>query len=525
MNPTPEREALKTLSDLPHHAHVLVDFDETLWLTNSTQQFINSVRPRWLAWVLYKLVGGLFQRLPPNWSPWRDAATVACLTVCCPWAWWVWRRQAPVLARSFTNQPLAQALSALPPSQPLVVCSFGFGFLIRPLLNHMGPRWARVPLVASSVWTQGRDRQRGKPAMLPPEWRTPQAVAATAGAATQPKAPLAVVTDSLADHDLLALAHWPLWVQWQAARAVPLFADGYLPMRYSQVLRHPNTGFVWRVVLFEEWVGLLLVFGPAVWLAPMLALVLLGLVFSFWLLYEQGYAENDRVAVTLEHKLAAPAERARFQGAFHSGERWAWVWALGLGAFAVVGLHWVADAAMQAWWGHLHAGLGRWLPPSALGMATPALWLVAVLVWVAALVGMRLTYRAYNVLQPAARVWLYPVLQLWKTLPVALLLPLNTVGLVFVLAYTLSRWFPYWIYRTGGDRTAFPELLLRTFLLLGGLLAFGQLWQAELVVQLQAAAMVAYMLRRSRWEARRVTTSFVLLSGADADYPSQSRFH
>lgn len=519
MHLTPEREALNTLTNLPREALVVVDFDETLWLTNSTQLYIDSIRPRWLAWVLFKLVALVFKLLPRSVAPWRDAATVACLTLCCPWAWWVWRRQAAGLAQRFTNQALAQALAALPPTQALWVCSFGMHFLIRPLLVHMGPRWANVPLVASSVWSNGRDRQRGKLAMLPPGWC--EAAPSPSGDRTPP---LAVVTDSLDDRDLLALARWPLWVQWQATQAVPLFRGGYLPLRYSQVLRHPNAQFVRRVVLMEEWVGLLLVFAPAVWQAPVLALVLLLLVLSFWVIYEQGYAENDRVAVSLEHKLAAPAERERFEGAFQSAEAWAWLWAAVLGAVAVALLHGVAEGVMQPWWPRLHGALGQWLAPSALGGTTLVLWLAMGAVWVATLVGMRLSYRAYNHVQPAARVWLYPVLQLWKTLPLALLVPMHPVGLVFVWAYALSRWFPYWIYRTGGNRTAFPELFLRLVLLVSGLLSFGQLWQAEWVVQLQAAAMVAYLLRRSRWEGLNVSKSFVLLRDADADYPSQSRF-
>lgn len=520
MQPTPERQALDALSTLPSQARVVVDFDDTLWLTNSTQLYIDSVRPRWLAWVLFKLVALVFRGLPTHCAPWRDAVTVACLTLCCPWAWWVWRRRAPQLVRRHTNQPLAQALAALPAQQDLLVCSFGMAFLIRPLLAHMGPRWASAPLVASRVWSNGRDRQRGKRAMLPPGWC--DAVASPSG--TQPPPPLAVVTDSLDDQDLLALAQWPLWVKWSSASAVPLFKEGYLPLRYSQVLRHPNAKFVWRVVLLDEWVGLLLVFAPVVWQAPVLAPVLLLLVLSFWVIYEQGYAENDRVAVSLEHKLAAPAERERFEGAFRSGEAWAWLWAAGLGALAVALLHWVADGVMQPWWAGLHVALGQWLTPSAAGGITVVLWLAMGAVWVAALVGMRLTYRIYNLLQPAARVWLYPLLQLWKTLPVALLVPIHPVGLVFVWAYALSRWFPYWIYRTGGNRTAFPELFLRWVLLVCGLLTFGQLWQAEGAVQLQAAVMVVYMLRRARWEGRQVSKSFVLLRNTDADYPSPNRF-
>ncbi len=501
MHITPERDALEALSTLPPQAHVVVDFDDTLWLTNSTQLYLDSVRPRWLAWVLIKLVALVFRALPSRFGVWRDSAAVVCLTLCCPWAWWAWQRRAPELAARFTNQPLAQTLAALPPSQALLVCSFGMGFLIQPLLRHMGPRWASAPLVASSVWTNGRDRQRGKPAMLPPGWCN----AAPGG--TTPPPPLAVVTDSLDDQDLLALAQWPLWVKWASAQAVGLGEQPYLPLRYCHVLRHPNAGFAWRVVLVEEWGGVVLVFAPAVWQAPWVALALLWLVLSFWIIYEQGYAENDRVAVTLERKVVAPAEQARFAGAFQSGERWAWCWAGALGAMAAGVLQAMPGGAVQPWWLALQGWAQQW-PNSGAAWPGVGVWLAMGLTWVAALVVIRLSFRVYNGVQPGARVWLYPVLQTWKYLPVALLVPVHPVGLVFVWAYVVSRWFPYWIYRAGGTRTAFPELFLRTLLLVVGLLSFGQLWTADGVVQLQAAAMVAYMLRRARWEGLEVAKSF-----------------
>ena len=497
MTPIPENQALDMLAELPSHARVVVDFDETLWLSNSTLLYLDSVRPRWLAWLVFKMVSLCFRLLPGSWGLWRDGCALVAVTCVCPWVLWSWRRQADQLASTHANMPLGNALvTSCLPSQ-VVVCSFGMDFVIRPLLSALWRRvgspvnshrqpdssvWAEVPLVACSWRSSGTDRRVGKRAML-----------ANAGCPlVSDGPPWAVVTDSLDDKELLDHATHPLYVRWAAAQQVHLFFDLYLPLRYVHTQRHPGQSFPLRVVLYEEWGGLLLVYAPAVWAIPMVAPALLLLTLSFWVIYEQGYAENDRVAVQREGKQPQPHEQERFESAHRSGERWAWGWAgvLGFAAMALL-------APASAMWGQtMWGGLG--------GSA----WWVGGCIWLSMLAGMRLTYRVYNHLQPAPRVWLYPALQLWKLLPAALFLSIGTVGMAFVLAYTVSRWFPYWIYRAGGQRSGFPELALRTVLLLAGLLLVGQLSQASLVIWTQACLMVAYMLFRSRHELRTACRAF-----------------
>ena len=501
MTPIPENQALRMLAELPPHARVVVDFDETLWLSNSTLLYLDSVRPRWLAWLVFKLVSLCFRLLPASWALWRDGCAVVALTCVCPWALSVWRRQADQLVATHANMPLTNALvSSCSPSQ-VVVCSFGMDFVIRPLLSALwrnpegatsaapspgAGAWAHVPLVACSWRSSGADRRLGKRAML-----------ANAGCPLVPDGPpWAVVTDSLDDKELLDHATHPLYVRWAAARRVPLFRGLYLPLRYAHTQRHPGQNFALRVVLYEEWVGLLLVYAPAVWAIPLVAPALLLLTLSFWVIYEQGYAENDRVAVQREGKQPQPHEHERFASAHRSGERWAWAWACVLGLAAMAVLAPMSPVWAQTMWG----GLG--------GSA----WWVGACIWLVVLVGMRLTYRVYSHLQPAPRVWLYPALQLWKLLPAALFFPLGTVGMAFVLAYTVSRWFPYWIYRAGGQRKGFPELALRTVLLVAGLLLVGQLGQASSVMWVQAGLMVAYMLVRSRHELRTASRAFAWLT-------------
>lgn len=212
MNTLPEHQALQCLAELPPGARVVVDFDETLLLANSTLLFIDSVRPRWLAWTVFKLVSLVFRLLPGALHAWRDAAVLVSLCLVCPWALPVWRRRAPRTAQAHANQPLARALVAHCRPEQVVVCSFGLGFVIRPLLaplwHAVGAQadWAAVPLVASTARSAGTDRRAGKASLL------------AASGLVVPGEPLAVVTDSLDDRDLLARATHPLFVQWAATR-------------------------------------------------------------------------------------------------------------------------------------------------------------------------------------------------------------------------------------------------------------------------------------------------------------------
>jgi hypothetical protein len=471
-------QALEALAGLPDGSPVVVDFDHTLLLANSTRLFIEHARPRWLAWLLVKLAHRLFRMGPAAWQPAWPAVAAWVVALALPWSVWTWRRAAPLLARQWVNAPLRAALA--PHRQRSVVCTYGLSWIVGPLLAAL---WPGVPLVASRLRTAVADRQQGKVAMLARAgWQVP-----SPGGAVQ----WAAVTDSLDDAALLAQSPLPLWVNWPDQAPGQWFEGLYLPLRYAHRLRYPEDTFVLRVLLWEEWVGLMLIFWPVVWAFPGFALVLFGFMLSFWVVYEQGYAENDRVAILREGKQPQPHEAARFEGAFHSGEGWAWVWAAALAVPAAWA--WVAWQVPAADWPLL---VGPWsgLMPAA---AVLAVWSV----WMLVLLGCRLLFRAYNHSPVSKRVWLYGGLQLCKTLPMGLWFTLNAVGMAYVFAYAVSRWMPYWVYRLGGNRRAFPERLLRFILLAVGLGAFGQLAQADPVVWAQAGLMLVYMGMRSRREA------------------------
>jgi hypothetical protein len=88
---TPE-QALSAIDD--HRGAVLVDLDETLYLRNSTQDFIGSAWPQPLAFLLIRLLDLL--------KPWRftggvqtrDVWRVAAISILMPWSLLAWSRTA-----------------------------------------------------------------------------------------------------------------------------------------------------------------------------------------------------------------------------------------------------------------------------------------------------------------------------------------------------------------------------------------------------------------------------------------------
>src|SRR6516162_5646045 len=71
-----------------HEGPILVDFDETLYLRNSTENFIDCARPGLLALLLLRVLGVL--------KPWRltggnntqDTWRVCVVSIFLPWTFW-----------------------------------------------------------------------------------------------------------------------------------------------------------------------------------------------------------------------------------------------------------------------------------------------------------------------------------------------------------------------------------------------------------------------------------------------------
>ena len=91
-----------------HEGPVLVDFDETLYLRNSTEDFIDCARPGLLALLLLRVLGVL--------KPWRliggidtrDTWRICAISIFFPWTRWRWRAKVPFFANAMSITNLRQ---------------------------------------------------------------------------------------------------------------------------------------------------------------------------------------------------------------------------------------------------------------------------------------------------------------------------------------------------------------------------------------------------------------------------------
>lgn len=153
---------------------LLLDFDETLWLLNSTEEFLAQARPAWLARAILTsviLLRPVGRRLwPEKWFYWKDWMRVRSITFLMPWCLRSWRRRAKTLGREHQNIELIRILTSKTPLK-VVVVSNGFRPLISPLLDGMElqvDQLIAAPLISGGAW-----RQRGKrvnaEAEIPPQ--------------------------------------------------------------------------------------------------------------------------------------------------------------------------------------------------------------------------------------------------------------------------------------------------------------------------------------------------------------------
>ena len=436
-----------------HSGPVLLDLDETLYLRNSTEDFIDSACPRLLALLLMRMLDVI---KPWRWTggeATRDVWRVRLISLCLPWTEYRWKKHVTGLAKNFTNLRLMAALQN--PGTLPIITTVGFQTIVTPLVAALGLPQARI--VAARLWTFA-DRRNGKL----------QLVICALGDDTVRRA--LVLTDSPQDLTLLDACARPLRAVWPEARNQHALSGVYLPGQYLTHVKRPGTRYIVRGILQEDF---------AVWILSSLALAampllhILGLGFllvSFWAIYERGYVDNDLIAARFETdpKLSAafldsPVATPRFQP---------WIWAFACGAIAI--------------------GLLRW-PATPVPMDFIA--------WTATLLATHGWFALYNRLDKWSRVWLFAGLQFARSAAFIVLVPIAVIGAAAIGAHVLAKWVPYYVYRVGGkDWPEAPFHLTRLlfFIVLAVLLGiaegFSSLWTGT------ALALLAWNLYRARQE-------------------------
>lgn len=217
---------LDLISKANQNTIIILDFDETLLLRNSTAEYINSLRPRWLGLILI-----IFLRAIKPWTwlpkPWRgdkvrDWFLVVMPTIILPWTFFLWQKKARILAQCHGNQKLLAAVEQNSKS-PIIVASLGFNFVIQPILQHLPIRDNQ--LISCRFWQGASDRYYGKLAMMQLALTEAEIKSAI------------VVTDSKDDLLLLQVVDHPCLVLWSDAKYVNPFDDFWLYTMLKQ-LKH-----------------------------------------------------------------------------------------------------------------------------------------------------------------------------------------------------------------------------------------------------------------------------------------------
>lgn len=444
-----------------HAGPLLIDLDETLYLRNSTEDYLDCARPALLAAVLMQ---GMDWLKPWRWTGGavsRDVWRLQLVLKLMPWTTDRWRRSLPQRAASFANQPLIDAMRGrlLPP----VIVTLGFRSVVTPLVAALGIGESAIVAVGDSSFAEARrDRQRGKLVM----------VVEALGEATVRSS--LVITDSLDDLPLLDRCAVPLRTQWPDARYRCAFAGVYLPGRYLSQVKRPGERYIVRGILQEDF-AFWLISSVALAAQPVLHIAgLLLLLLSFWTIYECGYVDNDRIAdrYEAEPKLSHPFHAAEV--ATPTAEPW--VWALLFGAAAIL--------------------LLRWPDPPAI---------VDFIRWLAVLLATIGWFRLYNRYDKRTRVWLFPGLQLARGAAFAVLVPVAAVGALALAAHVLAKWLPYYVYRFGGrswPEAPLPLTRLLFFVVMAPLVALTQ--QPVSLLTWTTAALLGWNLYRARNDLRTV---------------------
>lgn len=441
---------------------LIVDLDETLWLRNSTEAYLDSIRPRWLVGAVLVWIRIL--------RPWRlfgshdvaeDWFRVLVCSVLFPWALPMWAWRLRWLGPTHLNRELVEWVERESADRALVVATRGFAPVVRPLVASFD-----LPvheLVACRLVGGRADRSAGKAQMLVDRLGADQVGAAT------------VISDSEVDRPLLDRCADPVLCRWPEARYEPAPMT-YVPFAYTELYKRAEQRYVYHIVLGRDLVLWVLATVTVAEAAVALHVAgLFALLVSFWCVYEIGYLENDRVAERYEDDPVLPARPLPR----HPVALTAWIWSIATGAIGV---------ALVAGDDPLETGLA----------------------WALLLVGLRLVYLGYNHVDKGTRQVLYALLQALRLLAPIVVVPVAAAGLLALLIVSWSRSMLYVVYRVVGTTWVFvPHGLLDTLHLL---IAYGLLWYVGVELEVAVvAAMAGAFLVFARGEARGVLAHAHLL--------------
>jgi len=467
-------EAINLVTNAPESTPLLIDFDETLLLRNSTEEYLNSLQPR----IVGKFILTLLNFLKPwNWLPGsiqgdasRDWMRVLIATLFLPWTLIIWQWKAKKLAHNHGNTALIQALKNRPDCS-IYIATLGFDLIVSPIIKHLPLKIDSV--IHCSFWQGGIDRARGKLQMV------------TEALGKDAVANSLVITDSNDDEPLLLSSAYPCLVVWQTSEYIPAMSDIYVPFIYIEKVKKPGEQYLLKTIIRDD---LLILVMASSWLSsqPLLHIVSMTLLmFSFWCIYEIGYMENDLIAEKFEK---SPQLTEKYQKYKQKINLWQpWIWSAILALPSILLLEFTKNNIDE----FIQLDLTTVLTDIGL--------------WFGVLLLVRVTYWIYNRIDKKTRVWLFAFLQIYKCFGFLVITATNIIGAMLFASQVLSRWLPYIIYRyakvedwtanLGHLFTNFFRLAIFTLLLIAASLGNQDI---SLLISWQSLCVFSYCILRGR---------------------------
>jgi hypothetical protein len=290
----------------------LVDFDETLWLRNSTEEFLASIKPHILVSIVLQFLSFIKPwkwRSGQNPEHHKDLLRLKVILYFAPWAVQRWDSIALDLGPKYLNKDLLKALTEEPDNKIHIV-SYGYDFIISPLLKAIDPQLQLT--VSASLDSAMELRLKGKG----------YAVKEVIGEIALKRS--TCITDSLLDVDLLKMAKVGLLCEWPRAKYVQAGRSPMLPLIYSTKIKRPKTNYFLRAIIGQDYTLLLLAFSLVSSDPVICSISLLFFLISYFCTYEIGYYENDRLAHKYENKPRVSEEFSSYLGCFKPWFAWLW---------------------------------------------------------------------------------------------------------------------------------------------------------------------------------------------------------
>lgn len=452
---------------------LILDFDETLWLRNSTEEFLAAARPSILAAIVLQLLGflkpwSLLSKRDP--ARYRDAIRVFSVILVAPWTLFFWRRAAKRLGPQHLNHELF-CFAERSGATRIVVATYGFDIIVQPLLKAIQPNWS---LGAAATFRNTELRRLGKG----------EALERSLGRDSLARS--VVITDNFIDRDIGRLCDHAFYVCWKDAVFKQAGLRPMLPLGYLSKIKRPNERYILNGVIGYDFIVLWLAFvmgsGQLIGLTIAIAFYLL----AFFAVYEIGYYENDVKGLKTESNPVVSDEFHRHGRNF--SETWAWSFGIVLAAFG---------AFVQA------LSAENWIFAENVSRISERFlqyWVMSIVL----LGATRATFFWFNSIKPQRRIVPMLLLQLQRTLGYMMMLPIGLIGGLLCVSHAIGRWVPYVIYRYGGSRKHFPAHLC-TFLIYLAFLPI--LFVAEIRLRpddrFEFAIITFYLLARAAKDWRR----------------------